>query len=113
MVKNKLKGLIIVLLFFALGCGSDSYETNREEFADSVLDKLAPVVIVIADIIKNTGSVVVQSTEKGTVYLVNTTVTVNNVNSITGAADNLWNRVYISSPYTDTYLAATGLADGT
>ena len=113
MGKNKLKVFIVVLLFFALGCGSDSYDTNREEFADNVLDKLAPVAIVIADIIKNTGSVVVQSTEKGTVYLVNTTVTVSNLASITGAADNLWNRVYISSAYTDTYLAATGLADGT
>ena len=111
MGKNKLKGLIIVLLFFALGCGSDSYDTNREEFADNVLDKIAPVAIVIADIIKNTGSVVVQSTEKGTVYLVNTTVTVSNLASITGAADNLWNRVYISSAYTDTYLQATGLVD--
>ena len=50
--KNKLKGFIIVLLFFALGCGADSYDTNREEFADSVLDKIAPVAIVIADIIK-------------------------------------------------------------
>ena len=113
MGKNKLKVFIVVLLFFALGCGSDSYDTNREEFADNVLDKLAPVAIVIADIIKNTGSVVVQSTEKGTVYLVNTTVTVSNITSITGAADNLWNRVYISSPSTDTYLAATGLTDGT
>ena len=59
MGKNKLKSLIIVLLFFALGCGADNYETNREEFADNVLDKLAPVAIVIADIIQNTGSVVV------------------------------------------------------
>ena len=91
--KNKLKGFIIVLLFFAFGCGSDSYDTNREEFADNVLDKLAPVAIVITDIIMNTGTVVVQSTKTGTVYLVNTTVTVSNITNITGAADNLWNRV--------------------
>ncbi len=110
--KNKLKGFIIVLLFFALGCGSDSYDTNREEFANDVL-RIAPVAIVITDIIMNTGSVVVQSTKTGTVYLVNTTVTVSNITNITGAADNLWNRVYISSAYTDTYLAATGLVDGT
>ena len=110
--KNKLKGFIIVLLFFAFGCGSDSYDTNREEFANDVL-RIAPVAIVITDIIMNTGTVVVQSTKTGTVYLVNTTVTVSNITNITGAADNLWNRVYISSAYTDTYLAATGLVDGT
>ena len=110
--KNKLKGFIIVLLFFAFGCGFDSYDTNREEFTDDVL-RVAPVAIVITDIIKNTGSVVVQSTKIGTVYLVNTTVTVSNITNITGAADNLWNRVYISSAYTDTYLEATGLVDGT
>ena len=112
MGKNKLKGLIIVLLFFAVGCGSDNYDTNREEFTDDVL-RVAPVATVITDIIMNTGTVVVQSTKTGTVYLVNTTVTVSNISSITGAADNLWNRVYISSPSTDTYLAATGLTDGT
>ena len=72
--KNKLKVFIIVLLFFAFGCGSDNYDTNREEFANDVL-RIAPVAIVITDIIKNTGSVVVQSTKIGTVYLVNTTVT--------------------------------------
>ena len=110
--KNKLKGFIIVLLFFAFGCGSDSYDTNREEFANDVL-RIAPVAIVITDIIMNTGTVVVQSTKTGTVYLVNTTVTVSNITNITGAADNLWNRVYISSAYTDTYLPATGLVDGT
>ena len=44
--KNKLKGFIIVLLFFAFGCGSDSYDTNREEFTDDVL-RVAPVAIVI------------------------------------------------------------------
>ena len=106
MEKNKLKVFIIVLLFFAFGCGSDSYDTNREEFTDDVL-RVAPVATVITDIIMNTSTVVVQSTKTGTVYLVNTTVTVSNLASITGAADNLWNRVYISSPSTDTYLAAT------
>ena len=110
--KNKLKGFIIVLLLFALGCEADSYDTNREEFSDEVL-RIAPIASITTALIKNTGTVVVQSTKTGTVYLVNTTVTVSNLASITGAADNLWNRVYISSAYTDTYLQATGLADGT
>ena len=37
--KNKLKGFIIVLIFFALGCGADTYDTNREEFSNDVLKK--------------------------------------------------------------------------
>ena len=110
--KNKLTGFIIVLLLFALGCEADSYDTNREEFSNDVL-RIAPTAILTTTIINNTGSVVVQSTKTGTVYLVNTTVTVSNITNITGAADNLWDRVYISSAYTDTYLAATGLVDGT
>ena len=56
---------------------------------------------------------VVQSTETGTAYLVNTAITVSNLASITGAADNKWNSVTISSATTNTTLAATGLADGT
>jgi fibronectin type 3 domain-containing protein len=56
---------------------------------------------------------VVQSTETGTAYLVNTTVTVSNLASITVAADNKWNSVAISSVATNTYLTATGLVDGT
>ena len=76
-------------------------------------DTTAPAVSLTAATIKNTGNTVVQSTETGTVYLVNTTVTVSNLASITGAADNLWNSVAISSPSTNTNLAATGLADGT
>ena len=136
--KNKLTGFIIIFLFLALGCEEDSYETNREEFSsDLSIDRTAPTASVTTATITTTGNTVVQSTETGTVilvntsatitsgnavvqstetgtvYLVNTTVTVSNLASITGAADNLWNRVYISSAYTDTYLAATGLADGT
>ena len=55
----------------------------------------------------------VQSTETGTAYLVNTTVNVSNLDSITDAAGNQWNRVTISSAGTDTNLPATGLAGGT
>ena len=76
-------------------------------------DTTAPTVSVTTAIIPSTGNTVVQSTETGTVYLVNTTVTVSNLASITGAADNQWNSVAISSPSTNTNLAATGLADGT
>ena len=66
--KNKLTGFIIVLLFFALGCEADSYDTNREEFSNDVL-RIAPTAILTTTLIKNTGAVVVQSTKTGTVYL--------------------------------------------
>ena len=112
--KNKLKGFIIVLLLFALGCEADKYSTNREEFATDVEgDREAPTVSVRFDLIKNTENAVVQSTEKGTVYLVSTTVAVSNPASIKGAADNLWNSVNIIFVDTNTNLPATGLADGT
>jgi len=76
-------------------------------------DNTAPTASVTATTITTSGSAVVQSTETGTAYLVNTTVTVSNLASITGAADNKWNSVAISSAATNTYLTATGLVDGT
>ena len=76
-------------------------------------DNTAPTASVTATTITTSGSAVVQSTETGTAYLVNTTVTVSNLASITGAVDNKWNSVAISSAATNTYLTATGLVDGT
>ena len=62
-IKNKLKGFIIVLLLFALGCEADTYSTNREEFnTDLTSDRLAPTVSIRTAIIKNTENAVVQST---------------------------------------------------
>jgi hypothetical protein len=76
-------------------------------------DTTAPTASVTTATITNSGNAVVQSTETGTAYLVNTAVTVSNLASITGAADNQQNSVAISSANTNTNLAATGLADGT
>ena len=76
-------------------------------------DTTAPTASVTAATITPSGNAVVRSTETGTAYLVNTTVTVSNLASITGAADNKWNSVAISLANTDTNLPATGLADGT
>ena len=80
---------------------------------DTLLDNTAPTANVTTATITTSGSAVVQSTETGTAYLVNTTVTVSNLASITVAADNKWNSVAISSVATNTYLTATGLVDGT
>ncbi len=79
----------------------------------TVVDTSPPAPSVIAVTIKSSASASVQSTEAGTAYLVNNTVTVSNTASITGAAGNLWNSVTIAAPNTSTLLAATGLADGT
>jgi len=79
---------------------------------DILLDNTAPTASVTAATITTSGNAVVKSTETGTAYLVNTAITVSNLDSITGAADNQWNSIYISSANTDTNLAATGLVDG-
>ena len=109
---NKLTGFIIIFFFLALGCGRDSYDSNREEFSiDLSIDRTAPVAILTTAIITTSGNAMVQSTETGTVYLVNTTVTVTNLASITGAADNQWNSAALSTLNVLT-LPATGLVDG-
>ena len=74
---------------------------------------LAPTASVTTATITTSENAVVQSTNTGTAYLVNTAVTVSNLASITGAADNQSNSVTISSAATNTNLPATGLADGT
>jgi hypothetical protein len=80
---------------------------------DTLMDTTAPTASVTTATITTSGSAVVQSTETGTAYLVNTTVSVsNNFTSITGAALSQWNSVAISLANTNTNLPATGLADG-
>ncbi|MDC0078363.1 Ig-like domain-containing protein, partial [Deltaproteobacteria bacterium] len=112
MGNNKLTGFIIIFSFLALGCGRDSYNSNREEFSiDLLVDRTAPVAILTTAIISSSDNAMVQSTETGTVYLVNTTVTVTNLASITGAADNQWNSAALSTLNVLT-LPATGLVDG-
>lgn len=76
-------------------------------------DTTAPVSTVTTTTIANTGDATVQSTETGTAYLVNTSVIVSNLASITGAADASWNQVTIATANTPTTLAATGLSSGT
>ncbi len=76
-------------------------------------DLTAPTASVTAATILSSGNAVVQSTEVGTAYLVNTSVVVTNKASITGAADNNVNSVSITQANVDTNIAATGLVDGT
>ena len=96
------------------GTGTDTGgDSDTGGGTDTLLDNTAPTANVTTATITTSGSAVVQSTETGTAYLVNTTVTVSNLASITVAADNKWNSVAISSVATNTYLTATGLVDGT
>ncbi|WP_417618494.1 Ig-like domain-containing protein [Oceanisphaera sp.] len=94
------------------GVGSES-GTNTSIFvqrfyADGTLD--SPVTINAASLA--TATTRVQSSEAGTAYLVNSSVTVSELSDITGAADNLWNEATITEASTVTELAAAGLADG-
>lgn len=76
-------------------------------------DVTAPTATATTETIANTANTNVQSTEVGTAYLVNTSVVVANLASITGAADASWNQVAIAAANTPTALAAAGLSSGT
>ena len=105
-----------ILNFILISCFSltiNSCGLFEEESTTATVDISAPTASVTTATITTSENAVVQSTETGTAYLVNTAVTVSNLASITGAADNQSNSVTISSAATSTNLPATGLADGT
>jgi len=107
---KKILNIILISCFSltVISCG-----LITEESSDTVAVDTAPTASVTTATITTSENAVVQSTETGTAYLVNTAVTVSNLASITGAADNQSNSVAISSAATNTNLPATGLADGT
>ena len=107
---KKILNIILISCFSLtiISCG-----LITEESSDATVDASAPTASVTTATITTSENAVVQSTETGTAYLVNTAVTVSNLASITGAADNQSNSVTISSAATNTNLPATGLADGT
>ena len=108
---KKILNIILISCFSLtiISCGL----VLKEESSDTAVDASAPTASVTTATITTSENAVVQSTETGTAYLVNTAVTVSNLASITGAADNQSNSVTISSAATNTNLPATGLADGT
>lgn len=77
-------------------------------------DATAPTVSRIdsRSIAKNGDTITVRSTELGTVYLVNQSVTVSNLASITAAAASNKNSVSISAVNTNTTLTLSSLNDG-
>ena len=106
MKKNLNIILISCLSLTIISCGLIQEESTTTSI-------LAPTASVTTATITTSENAVVQSTNTGTAYLVNTAVTVSNLASITGAADNQSNSVTINSAATNTNLPATGLADGT
>jgi len=82
-------------------------------FEGYTVDNTAPLASVAVDVLNNAHYAVVQSSENGMAYLVNTAVTVRSLGDITGSADRLWNSVVVSTANADTHLMATGLSDGT
>ena len=110
---KKILNIILVSCFSLtiISCGLITEEESSTTTA--AVDTSAPTAGVTTATITTSENAVVQSTETGTAYLVNTAVTVSNLASITGAADNQSNSVTISSAATNTNLPATGLADGT
>ena len=77
-----------------------------------VLDSTAPVPTVATVVVISPTAVAVRSSEIGTAYLVKTTVTVSNLASITGAADDSMNQVAIAAADTDTTMSTAGLIPG-
>ena len=79
------------------------------------IDAVSPAVGMgrFTPVTSSTSRIAVQSSETGTAYLVSTTVTVTNEESITSAADADFNSVAITAPDTLTSLATTGLNAGT
>jgi len=118
---SKILHIILISLFSltVISCAekeessSSSSSSGTTTDNTTTVDTSAPTASVTTATITTSENAVVQSTETGTAYLVNTAVTVSNLASITGAADNQSNSVTISSAATNTNLPATGLADGT
>jgi hypothetical protein len=77
-----------------------------------VLDTTAPTPTVATSSVTTASGVTVRSSEIGTAYLVKSTVTVNNLASITGASNDNYNEVTIASANSDTAMSTAGLVTG-
>jgi hypothetical protein len=76
------------------------------------VDATAPTPTVATSSVTTASGVTVRSSEVGTAYLVKSDVSVSNLASITGAADNNFNQVTITAGATDTTMSTTGLVAG-
>ena len=76
------------------------------------VDATAPSPTVATSSVTTASGLTVRSSEAGTAYLVKTTLTVTNLASITGAADDSMNLVSIGTAGTDTTMSTAGLIAG-
>ena len=76
------------------------------------IDGTVPTPTVATVSVTTSSGVTVRSSEAGTAYLVKSTVTVSNLSSITGAADDSMNQVAISAANSDTAMSTSGLVAG-
>jgi len=76
------------------------------------IDGTVPTPTVATVSVTTSSGVTVRSSEAGTAYLVKSTVTVSNLSSITGAADDSMNQVTISAANSDTAMSTSGLVAG-
>ena len=77
---------------------NESNTLDVSEFTVDVYDPTASVTTATITISENAS---VKSTETGTAYIVNTSVSVDNVTDITSASDSTWNSVTIESANTN------------
>jgi hypothetical protein len=76
------------------------------------LDTTAPTASMATATLAPSANASVQSAEAGTAYLVASSVVVNSITDITGAANAAWNQVTIATANSNTNLALTGLNAG-
>jgi hypothetical protein len=92
---------------------TDSAGNSTTSTALSItVDATAPAPTVATSSVTTVSGLTIKSSEIGTAYLVKTTVTVTNLASITGAADDSMNLVAISAAGTDTTMSTAGLIAG-
>ena len=97
-------------------CGNDNWSKSLTQGVRPIRaigDTTAPTASVTSASISASGSAVIRSSEIGRGFLVNTSITVTNLASITGATGSSWNAITIATVDTNTSLAATGLSAGT
>ena len=97
-------------------CGNDNWSKSLTQGVRPIRaigDTTAPTASVTSASISASGSAVIRSSEIGRGFLVNTSITVTNLASITGATGSSWNAITITTVDTNTSLAATGLSAGT
>ena len=76
------------------------------------IDGTVPTPTVATVSVTTSSGVTVRSSEAGTAYLVKSSISVSNLASITGAADDSMNQVTISAANSDTAMSTSGLVAG-